>query len=301
MRTHKAFLFFISLLLIRFYNVNADALPLSINFLNHVNSGFDKNNLNNYNSSLSNNWQTSFAEDIIKIQQSLLTLPAPLQYACTAHIGVNFGFETQEEKKQPDKFLLAIFKERENEITKFPDSLQLRLSLAKDYINYNLYNEAKIHYKQIIKKDSTNLTALNNLGNIFFIEGKIDSAQNYYFDALKLAQRPEKDNLNFNLALTYKAIGDDSLGFELMQQVVNAIGIDGIKKMIKIDWNIKTKGVEDSEFINDYDIIEMTDPPKKQNDSSQGSKAPGDTASKKDENKKDKNKKAKKNYLSWLE
>lgn len=224
-------------------------------------------------------------------------------YAEIITLNTNFLNKTYEEK-QSDKFLIAIFKERELEIQKYPDSLQLRISLANDYVKYNFYKNAKFHYYQILKKDSSNLVTLNNLGNIFFIEGKVDTAQKYYFKALMTTKKFEKDMLKFNIALTYKAIGEDSTGLAYMQQVINSVGLDKIKKLIHIDWDLKIKGIEDKEFINDSDIIQMTDPPQKQTDKSQGSEAQKNKDKVKDRDKpKDdrKNKKVNGKCLYWSE
>jgi len=49
------------------------------------------------------------------------------------------------------------------------------------HAEYGEYKYARKYLKKILDEDALDATALNNMGNIEFLEGKYDKAKEYYF------------------------------------------------------------------------------------------------------------------------
>lgn len=110
--------------------------------------------------------------------------------------------------------------ELERKLTQFPDSVQLRNMLAIKYANLNDIENAEKHLQYLLAIDSTNFVALNNIGNLFFMKGDLNSAEFYYQKALNYAEGEHKDGANLNLGLLYAAADQDSIAIELFAQVM---------------------------------------------------------------------------------
>jgi len=123
-----------------------------------------------------------------------------------------------------DQFLqrdLDYLKHLEEQVEQFPDSLQLRNRLAITYAFKNQFDVAEKHFRAILKKDRSNFFTINNLGNLFFARGNLDSASHYYQQAIPYATDDVLDGINLNLGLIYFASGLDSLAIETFAAVMN--------------------------------------------------------------------------------
>jgi len=108
----------------------------------------------------------------------------------------------------------------EKELAQYPDNIQLRNKLAITYANQNNIKKAEQNFQYLLAKDSTNFKALNNFGNLFFLQGNLDSAQTFYLKAIDNAKDEDKDGILLNLGLVYAAADSESLAVELFAQVL---------------------------------------------------------------------------------
>ncbi len=112
--------------------------------------------------------------------------------------------------------------------------LNSNLTQAEKIDNWNQYGivlgqngevkQAKIQFNEILNIDSTFVPALNNLGNIEFIEGNFLEAEFLYSQALHI--NPFSSGINLNLAILY-------------QMMINSFPNDSIYYQQKLDTAIK--------------------------------------------------------------
>jgi tetratricopeptide (TPR) repeat protein len=89
-------------------------------------------------------------------------------------------------------------KDLELKVSQNPKNFELRNQLAKSYARSNEFAKAEQHLLAIIAQDSTNFVAYNNLSNIYFLQGHLDSAEAGYSKALHLAKTSD-DSLGIRL------------------------------------------------------------------------------------------------------
>lgn len=111
--------------------------------------------------------------------------------------------------------------ETEKRVAQFPDSVDLRNRLAITYAFQDQPDFAKNHFQTILAKDSSNYYALNNLGNVLFLKGNLDSAQYLYQQALKHATADQKDGVFLNLGLLYSAADFEDMAVGCFEQVMD--------------------------------------------------------------------------------
>lgn len=132
-------------------------------------------------------------------------------------------FPDQEYAQEIDSIKKTLKKhlaELEKKVAQFPDSSQLRNELAIKYAFQNDIENSKKHFQRLLAKDSTDFFALNNLGNLFFMKGNLDSAKFYYEEASTYAEGKDKDGIHLNLGLIYAAAGLDSEAVDMFTQVM---------------------------------------------------------------------------------
>jgi len=138
----------------------------------------------------------------------------------------NLAWEKQKIERISQQYLTQL----ESTAAQFPDSIQLRNELGITYAYQNQFEKASEHFKWLIEKDSTNFFAINNLGNIFFLLGDLNSAQKHYLKALKYAEGKHIDGINLNLGIMYAAADMDSMAVEIFVQVIGDDSL-GYKKI----------------------------------------------------------------------
>jgi len=112
-------------------------------------------------------------------------------------------------------------KHLEQKIAQYPDSLHLRNKLGIIYARQNELQKAENHFRKILNKDPKNFAALNNLGNLLFLNGKLNLAQQYYLKAYSYAKSKDHENgINLNLGLLYDAADMESLAIEQFAKVM---------------------------------------------------------------------------------
>ena len=134
--------------------------------------------------------------------------------------------------EETDEFCIAILEEK---LTLYPDSVQIRNHLVVMYARRNELDNAERHIRFLLEKDSTDFFAINNLGNIFFKQGKLDSAYKYYNRALDYAPYEYQDGIYLNLGLIYFAAGLDSLAIDKFSLVMgDSAGYRKVANMLGI-------------------------------------------------------------------
>ncbi|MDP3113164.1 MAG: tetratricopeptide repeat protein [Candidatus Cloacimonadaceae bacterium] len=89
-------------------------------------------------------------------------------------------------------------------LTRYPQNTDVKLQYALWCVDNNKLANAEKLLKEILVAKPTQFSALVNLGNIYFQEGKFEQARPYYLEALKANQ--ETDNVLRNLCiLEYKS------------------------------------------------------------------------------------------------
>ncbi|MFW9906886.1 MAG: tetratricopeptide repeat protein [Candidatus Thorarchaeota archaeon] len=109
-------------------------------------------------------------------------------------------------------------------VVQYPDNNRLRNELAVTYALIGETQKAKEQYKVILEKDKTNFFALNNLANVYFLEGILDSAQYNYAQALENAPTFRDSNgVYLNLGILFYAADTVELTYEMFANVARDI------------------------------------------------------------------------------
>ena len=135
----------------------------------------------------------------------------------------------------------------EKKLIQYPDSCQLRNLLAITYAYLKNIEKAEYHFQHLLTTDSANSSYLNNLGNLFFLKGKLDIAQTYYLEALNNAEGKDKDGIYLNLGILYAAADMETLAVDMFAEVMqDSTDYQKITELlgIPIQENELTKGTE---------------------------------------------------------
>lgn len=139
-------------------------------------------------------------------------------------------------------------KHLEQKISQYPDSLYLRNKLGIIYARQNELEKAEDQFRKILVKEPEYFSALNNLGNLFFLKGNIDLAQQYYLNAMDHTKNAvQVDGIHLNIGLFYAAADMDSLAVEQFASVMkDSINFDKIEMLLGISLKKEylTKGDE---------------------------------------------------------
>jgi Flp pilus assembly protein TadD len=110
----------------------------------------------------------------------------------------------------------------EQQLAQEPDRIEIRNRLARSYALSKDFAKAETHLRAVIAQDAKNFVAHNNLGNVYFWQGKLDSAHVHYQKALELA-RAKDDSMGaaLNLATLYYAAGDDTTAQAFYASVIS--------------------------------------------------------------------------------
>ena len=86
-------------------------------------------------------------------------------------------------------------------VKKYPDSPMLRLFNGNLLVNMKKFGEAKHEFKTCLKLDPRNSDAMNNLGNIMLLEGRLEEAEKFYRSSLSCEE--DKADAHYNLGMLY--------------------------------------------------------------------------------------------------
>jgi len=132
-----------------------------------------------------------------------------------------FAQEYAQIEKNSREYLATL----EKKVQAFPDSLALRNQLAITYAYQNQFDAAEKHLRWLLAKDSSNTLFLNNMGNLYFLKGNVDTAHFYYQKALRQTDEiVASDGIRLNLAMTYAAVDSEDLAVEIFATVLGAAG-----------------------------------------------------------------------------
>jgi hypothetical protein len=120
-------------------------------------------------------------------------------------------------------------------LEKYPDSLSIRNQLGCFYVGLSKFEKAMDEFKTVLNYDSSSTPSLNNLGNIYFINGEIDSARQCYEKCLKTQKF--KSGTYINLAILYQMMSETTelayqaqnlqdKSYEMLERVVHLVGED---------------------------------------------------------------------------
>ena len=109
----------------------------------------------------------------------------------------------------------------EKKLSQFSENDRLRNELAIKYAHNNQLDKAELHFNYLLAQDSTNYFALNNLGNLNFLKGNLDSARTFYEKALDFVDsKNDSDGIYLNLGLLYAAADLDSEAVDMFAYVI---------------------------------------------------------------------------------
>lgn len=129
-----------------------------------------------------------------------------------------------EERKRLSQIQTKYLEQMEAKVRQFPDSLQIRNKLAITYALRGELGPAWSHFNAMLEQDSTNFKALNNLGNLCFKSGILDSARLWYQKALACAQTGEDSNgIYLNLGTLFTAMEDEVMAGNMYNNVIRDV------------------------------------------------------------------------------
>jgi tetratricopeptide (TPR) repeat protein len=109
----------------------------------------------------------------------------------------------------------------EQKVSQTQDSLVLRNRLARSYALRGEFAKAEEHLRAVMAMDSTNFVAYNNLGNVYFLQGELDSAEASYFKALPLARTfDDSMGIHLNLGALFYAADSVEVAEEMFAEVI---------------------------------------------------------------------------------
>lgn len=113
----------------------------------------------------------------------------------------------------------AEFVERaETEVSKSENNFAFHLGLSSAYGELGNYDKALYYVRMLLEKEPSNYYALLQIGNLFFVLEKLDSAEFYYHKTLNI--NPDYARANLNLAQLYENKG---LKDKAVEQYLKAI------------------------------------------------------------------------------
>ncbi|MCI0697309.1 PorV/PorQ family protein [candidate division KSB1 bacterium] len=101
----------------------------------------------------------------------------------------------------------------------YPDSLSVRNQLGCVYAGLSDFERAQKEFETALQLDSAYAAALNNLGNVYFIRGKLPEAQRYYEGSL--SSREFKLGTYLNLAILYQMMAEEKKDTLEAQSLLN--------------------------------------------------------------------------------
>ena len=101
------------------------------------------------------------------------------------------------------------------------DPIGTRQRLARLAAFDGKYVEAEKYLREVMALDARNFTAHNNLGNVYFLQARLDSAAAHYSRARSLAKTADDSlGIRLNLGAYFHAIKDDALAAETIAEAL---------------------------------------------------------------------------------
>ena len=168
--------------------------------------------------------------------------------------------------------------ELKDKLAHTPDNRQLRNILAVKYANLNNIEAAEKHLQILLAGDTTDVVVLNNLGNLFFMKGDLDSAETFYLKAIGYTEsKKDSDGIYLNRGLVYAAADLDSEAVDMFawvmqdsndyQRIGNLLGID-----FEQDDLVKAAKLVPKKKIDKVTVTKLVDKARKKKKTSKGKK-----------------------------
>jgi tetratricopeptide (TPR) repeat protein len=142
--------------------------------------------------------------EAVKYPQNLKRTTPQIRYAATGNF-VRQIRQRQEEYMNGLKQQLA------------QDPVEARQKLSRAHALQGEYAEAEKYLREVIALEAKNFVAYNNLGNVYFLQGRLDSAAANYAKALPLAKTADDSlGIRLNFGALYHAGKDDTLAAEMI-------------------------------------------------------------------------------------
>jgi tetratricopeptide (TPR) repeat protein len=162
----------------------------------------------------------------ILIVAANLTEPARCQDSSATRQGIALNNKLPKLKPKP----------KPNEVTKPAGQVAANLRRARECALKGEYASAEKYLREIIALDAENFKAHNNLGNVHFLQGKLDSAEANYAKALPLMKTADDSlGMRFNLWTLWQAAIDDSLNLlaeKLADRLRDGNELDRFEKLL---------------------------------------------------------------------
>ncbi|MCG3117963.1 MAG: hypothetical protein ALAOOOJD_00088 [bacterium] len=101
------------------------------------------------------------------------------------------------------------------------DPLEVRQRLARSHAMNGEYTEAQKYLREVLAVDAKNFMAYNNLGNVYFLQGQLDSAAANYAKALPWAKTADDSlGIRLNLGALLHVEDDDSLAAAIISEAL---------------------------------------------------------------------------------
>lgn len=153
-----------------------------------------------------------------------------ISFMIIINTGETNSIQIIQKQKDVDKLVAKLSQES--------DSLrQLRNQLAIIYAEMNNFEAAFKHFQLLLADDTTDVIVLNNLGNLFFLKGQLDSAETLYLKAISYAESKKDSNgIYLNRGLLYATADLESEAVEMFVRVVqDSNDYRRIGRLLRID------------------------------------------------------------------
>jgi len=131
------------------------------------------------------------------------------------------GFLRQHQSIQTNR--KKYLEQLESKVRQYPDSVQLVLKLGNIYAMLDSSELAITHYKSALLSEPTNFSSYNNLANVYFKQGILDSAEINYHKAIAYASTvDDSDGIYLNLATLCAAVDSLELASQMYAKVIKS-------------------------------------------------------------------------------
>jgi Flp pilus assembly protein TadD len=100
--------------------------------------------------------------------------------------------------------------------------IESRNRLALGYALNQQFDSAETHLRMVITQDPKNFIAYNNWGNVYFWQGKLDSAEAKYFKAVHFAKIPDDSlGVRLNLGALFYAVDSTETATQIVAEALH--------------------------------------------------------------------------------
>jgi hypothetical protein len=150
----------------------------------------------------------------------------------------------------------------EQQVTQNPNQLELRNELGLIYGQSKEFAKAEKHLRAAIALDAKNFMAHNNLANVYFWQGKLDSAKAKYEKALAFARtKDDSAGAQLNLGTLYFAAGNDTVAHEFYASAIrDSADVRKAGRLLGIDFDavrLRASSTQQVKKVSEYSVEEQ--------------------------------------------